>query len=65
MTPELDKLLAEAVQRVKAMSKEDLDAMMKAQAESWIQAETSWPKSNYHYENGVKVYHSYEDYCND
>ncbi len=35
------------------------------QRESWVRAEMSWPKPKFRWENGVKVYHSFEDYCND
>lgn len=59
------KLLEEAVAAFKALSPEEQEHMIAAQKESFIRAEMSWPKSKFHYENGVKVYHSYEDYCND
>lgn len=47
------------------MAASEREAMFKAQCEGVAQAEASWPKPNYHWENGVKVYHSYEDYLND
>ena len=30
-----------------------------------LEKETATPKSKFHWENGTKVYESYEDYCND
>lgn len=65
MSPELEKLLAKAKAAVERMSPEEREAMHKAQRESWIRGEVSWPKPKYTYINGVKVYNSYEDYCND
>jgi hypothetical protein len=63
--PELIRLLAEAVAKVKAMSPAEQEAMFKAQRESVVRAEMSWPKSNYKWINGVKVYDSLDDYYND
>lgn len=63
--PELTELLRKAKELVDKMTPEEKDAMLKAQAESWARAEANWPKPKFHYdENGAKVYHSYEDYCN-
>lgn len=62
--PELLRLLEEAVAKVKAMSPEERDAMIAAQRESWVRAEMSWPQPRSRWVNGVKVYDSYEDYCN-
>lgn len=61
---ELNKLIEESRKMFKAMTPEQRDEMFRRQMESWVRAEVSWPKPNYHYENGVKVYDSYEDYCN-
>ncbi len=47
------------------MTPEEKYVMFKVQGESWARAEASWPKAKFHYENGVKVYESYKDYCND
>lgn len=65
MTPELKKLLEQSKKNVDAMTPEQKEAMLKAQGESWARAEASWPKPKYKWVNGVKVYDSYEDYCND
>lgn len=62
--PELDRLLRELKAKVEAVTPEELDAMLKVQRESWARAEASWPKPKYKWVNGVKVYDSYEDYCN-
>lgn len=59
------KAILKAKAHVDAMTPEQKAEMIRKQAESWARAEMSWPKSNYHFENGVKVYHSYEDYLND
>lgn len=63
--PELDRLIEESKARVKAMSSEELETMLQAQRESWVRGEMGWPKPKYKWINGVKVYDSYEDYCND
>lgn len=63
--PELDRLIAESVAKVKAMSESERSEMIRAQGESWARAEASWPKARWHMEGGIKVYESYEDYCND
>ena len=64
MDIKLQKLLEEAVAKVKAMSPEELEAMLKVQRENYVKAETSWPKPRCKFVNGVKVYASYADYCN-
>jgi hypothetical protein len=63
--PELLRLLAESRKQVEAMTPAEREAMFTAQAKSFVRAETNWPKANYEWVNGVKVYASYEDYCND
>jgi len=64
MSDTLDDLLAKAKAAYDAMSPEERDAMNKAQCESFVRAEMGWPKPKYKWVNGVKVYESYEDYCN-
>jgi hypothetical protein len=61
----LDTLLKLSIARVNAMTDAEREAMMKAQRESWVRAELNWPKPKFKWINGVKVYASYEDYCND
>ncbi len=63
--PELDSLIAKARAIVDRMTPEEKAAMIKQQTESWARAEMGWPKAKYKWVNGVKVYESYEDYCND
>lgn len=65
MSEELAKLLEAARAKVAAMTPADREAMRNAQRESWIRGEMGWPKPKYKMVNGVKVYESYEDYCND
>lgn len=65
MSPELERLLVESRARVKAMTPAERESMMRKQRESWVRGEMGWPKPNFHFQNGVKVYKSYEDYCND
>ena len=62
---ELEELLKQAKIKYDAMSPEEKEEMHKAQRESWVRAEMSWPKSKYKWINGVKVYDSYEGYVND
>ena len=62
---ELDELLAKSKAYVDSLTPEEKREMIRKQGESWARAEANWPKPKFHYENGVKVYHSYEDYLND
>lgn len=62
---ELRKLVEAANKRYDAMTPEQQDAMWKAQREGYARAEASWPKPKFKWVAGVKVYDSYEDYCND
>ncbi len=61
----LEELLEQARKRWDAMTPEDREAMLRQQRAGYVKAEMSWPKPKYRWENGVKVYESYEDYCND
>ena len=65
MNDELIELLRLSKLKVDAMSPEEKEEMFKQQRESWVRGEMSWPKAKYKRVNGVKVYESYEDYCND
>jgi len=56
---------AAAKAKVDAMTPEEREAMYAAQRESYARAEATWPKSKFKWIDGVKVYESYEDYCND
>lgn len=62
---EFHRLVAEAGARYEALPPEQQAAMWQAQREGYAKAEASWPKPNFKRVNGVKVYDSYEDYCND
>ena len=61
----LNALLAEAMDQWDRMSETERNAMLKAQKESYVRGEMSWPRPKYHWVNGVKVYETYADYCND
>jgi uncharacterized protein YdaT len=63
--PELEALLQRARDWYKNASQEEIDAMIAKQREGYVRAEMSWPKAKYKWVDGVKVYESYEDYCND
>ncbi len=65
MDEKLEQLIAESKKRVAAMTLAELDAMVRRQIEGVAKAEASWPKSKFEWVEGVKVYASYEDYCND
>lgn len=65
MSKSLDKLFAENKALVDAMTPEEKAQMIKQQAESWARAESNWPKPKFRWVHGVKVYDSFEDYCND
>lgn len=62
---ELDELLKQAAAKVAAMSPAEREEMFRIQREGVVRAEMSWPKAKFKWINGVKVYDSYEDYCND
>lgn len=61
---ELRELARQARERFDALSPEEQEAQRRRQREGYVRAEMSWPKPRYRMENGVKVYESYEDYCN-
>lgn len=65
MTPTLEILLAKNKQKLDAMTEQEIKDMLAQQAISYAKAEASWPKPKFKYQDGVKVYESYEDYCND
>lgn len=62
--PELSRLIEESKARLAAMSPEQVEAMLRMQHEGYAKAEASWPKPKFKFVDGVKVYDSYEDYCN-
>jgi hypothetical protein len=64
MDKELAELIEESKRKVAAMMPDELAAMHAEQRESFVRGELGWPKARYRWENGVKVYASYEDYCN-
>lgn len=61
----LDELVREAREKVARMTPEERAEMYRQQRESFVRGEMSWPKPRFRWENGVKVYESYEDYLND
>jgi hypothetical protein len=61
----LQDLIKKSVKAYEALPSEEKEKMHQAQKESWVRGQIGWPKSKYRWENGVKVYASYEDYCND
>lgn len=65
MNAHLESLIAKAKAAVDAMTPEQREEMFRAQRASFARANISWPKPKYKWENGVKVYESYEDYVND
>jgi len=63
--PELTKRIKESIEAVNKMTPEEQEEMHKAQRASWVRGEMGWPKAKFKMVNGVKVYESYEHYCND
>ena len=59
------KLVEEAAARYQAMTPEQQAVMWRQQREGYARAEASWPQPRFKWVDGVKVYESYEDYCND
>lgn len=62
---DFDELVRRAVAKVEAMTPAARKAMWQAQRESYVRSIVDWPKPKFKWINGVKVYDSYEDYCND
>lgn len=65
MQNDLEKLLKESAEKVQRMTPEQREEMYRKQRDGYARAEMSWPKAKFKMVNGVKVYDSYEDYCND
>jgi hypothetical protein len=61
----LEQLIKQACDWFDSLTPEEQAEHRRKQAESWVRSIVDWPKPNFHWENGVKVYHSFEDYCND
>ena len=61
----LEERIKQAVAKFNAMTPEQQAAMREAQRQSWVRSILNWPKPKYNLVNGIKVYNSYEDYCND
>lgn len=53
------------IARVKAMSEEKRAKIIEDQRKSFIRSIMEWPRPKFRWINGVKVYDSYKDYCND
>lgn len=64
MGADLTKLMEEAQARYDAMSPEEQEAMWRQQRDGYARAEASWPKPKFEWIDGVKIYASFEDYCN-
>lgn len=62
---ELDKLVKESIARFNALPVEEQQKIRQQQRDGYVKAEMSWPKPKYHWENGIKVYDSLDDYYND
>jgi len=61
----LEDALRTAKEHVDAMTPEERAAMIEEQKKSFVRGEMGWPKAKFKWVDGVKVYESYEDYCND
>ncbi len=61
---DLDKLLNQAVEACNAMTPAEREKMHDEQRKSWVRGEIVWPEPKFKMIDGVKVYESYEDYCN-
>lgn len=60
----LKELLDQSRAKVAAMTDKEREEMHVAQRESFVRGEMGRPKAKFKMVNGVKVYDSYEDYCN-
>lgn len=61
---DINKLLKAAAEKVATMTPQEREEMDKTQRESFARGETGWPAPKFKMIDGVKVYDSYEDYCN-
>lgn len=64
-SPSLDELIAQSKLWWDNATSAEREAMIAKQRESWVRGELNWPKAKFKWIDGVKVYDSYEDYCND
>lgn len=62
---DLQALLRKACVEFDALPPHEQAEIRRQQRQSWVRAERSWPTPKYKWVDGVKVYDSYEDYCND
>lgn len=65
MDQNLADLIEAAEAKLAAMTPEEREAMYRQQRDGYAKAEASKPKPKFEWIDGVKVYASYEDYCND
>ena len=61
---EIEIKIQESLKWLNSLTDEERLAHFDKQRKSWIESEFSWLASKYKFVNGVKVYESYEDYCN-
>jgi hypothetical protein len=61
---DLSEALARAKATVDAMTPDQREEMFRQQRESYVRGEMSWPKPRFKMVSGVRIYDSYEDYCN-
>ena len=62
--PDLPTLLRDAIARFKHMPPVEQESILRAQRDSFVRAELSWPKPRRRIENGTIIYESLEDYRN-
>lgn len=65
MKKDLLTLIAQSKARVASMTPVELEEMHRQQRESYVRSIVDWPKPKFEWVDGVKVYASYADYCND
>ncbi len=64
MDKELEDLIEKSKLALAAMTPEEREEMYRQQRDGYARAEASWPKPKFEIIDGVRVYASYEDYCN-
>lgn len=62
--PALEAAIKRAREWLDSLTPEERAEHFRCQRESWVRAELSWPAPRFQWVDGVKVYESYEDYCN-
>ena len=65
MSDDLQDLIRKACAAFDALPPHEQAEIRRQQRQSWVRGEMALEKPKYKWVDGVQVYDSYEDYCND